>query len=248
MCKEKLSKKGEEFILNLNSYLVSTGKSEKEIKEFISEAEEHLILGEKEGKSVEDIFGTSPEEYAKSVADEISFDKKEVFESVLLLTFGFFVWTFIGEIKDFKMGISLVEVISIPIIYILTVAGLLFINKKFAFKDKILTIGMALVIFINMLSLIAVGLISDNMKEIIILDRWIVNVVILLSIIISIIISIKIKTWILMLPFIFNGPTIISNFIGRKFDNMSIILATVSCILAYVFMIFEYKRTIKEKC
>ena len=71
MSENKISKQGEQFILDLNLYLISTGKSEKEIKEFIEEAEEHLILGEKEGKTVEDIFGTSPEEYAKSVANEI---------------------------------------------------------------------------------------------------------------------------------------------------------------------------------
>ena len=56
MSENKISKQGEQFILDLNLYLISTGKSEKEIKEFIEEAEEHLILGEKEGKTVEDIF------------------------------------------------------------------------------------------------------------------------------------------------------------------------------------------------
>ena len=50
MSENKISKQGEQFILDLNLYLISTGKSEKEIKEFIEEAEEHLILGEKEGK------------------------------------------------------------------------------------------------------------------------------------------------------------------------------------------------------
>ena len=52
----KISKEGEEFILSLNMYLVSTGKSEAEIKEFIEEAEQHLILGEQEGKSLKDIL------------------------------------------------------------------------------------------------------------------------------------------------------------------------------------------------
>lgn len=47
-----ISKEGEKFIEDLNLYLFSTGKSEQEIKEFIQEAEEHLILGEKEGKTI----------------------------------------------------------------------------------------------------------------------------------------------------------------------------------------------------
>ena len=66
-----MSREGEKFIEDLNLYLISTGKSEKEIKEFIEEAEEHLILGEKEGKTIQDIFGSSPEEYAESIINPL---------------------------------------------------------------------------------------------------------------------------------------------------------------------------------
>lgn len=91
-----ISKEGEKFIEDLNLYLFSTGKSEQQIKEFIQEAEEHLILGENEGKTIKDIFGDSPEEYAKSVAKEISFDKVDVLQTAFIFILGFGTWLFLG--------------------------------------------------------------------------------------------------------------------------------------------------------
>ena len=232
--------------LDLNLYLISTGKSEKEIKEFIEEAEEHLILGEKEGKTVEDIFGTSPEEYAKSVANEMSFDKKEVIQCISMFIFGFFAWIFMGKIENFQVGISFLEIVSIPVIYFLTIVGLLFVSKRFAFKDKKLTISIFSIFIINIISLIAVQLIGKNMTNIILLNKWLVNIIIILLIIASVIISLKINTWILMLPFIFYAPTIISNFIGINFDKINIVLSVISCIIAIIFIKFESKRITKE--
>ena len=246
MSENKISKQGEQFILDLNLYLISMGKSEKEIKEFIEEAEEHLILGEKEGKTVEDIFGTSPEEYAKSVANEMSFDKKEVIQCISMFIFGFFAWIFMGKIENFQVGISFLEIVSIPVIYFLTIVGLLFVSKRFAFKDKKLTISIFSIFIINIISLIAVQLIGKNMTDIILLNKWLVNIIIILLIIASAIISLKINTWILMLPFIFYAPTIISNFIGINFDKINIVLSVISCIIAIIFIKFESKRITKE--
>ncbi|EPZ56360.1 hypothetical protein H477_2606 [[Clostridium] sordellii ATCC 9714] len=46
-------------------------------------------MGEKEGKTVEDIFGCSPMEYAKSIEKELSFDKKSILSIGLLVLFLF---------------------------------------------------------------------------------------------------------------------------------------------------------------
>ena len=42
---------------------------------FLADAELHLIEGEKEGKTVSDIFGDSPKEYAEELAKEMEKDK-----------------------------------------------------------------------------------------------------------------------------------------------------------------------------
>ncbi len=132
-----ISKEGEKFILNLNMYLVSTGKSEDEIKEFIEEAEQHLILGEREGKSVKDIFGNSPEEYAKSVADELSFNKKDLIETIFIFIIGFGTWIFLSKIKNRIVAMSAMEAILVPLIYLITVIMLVVLARKFAFKDRL---------------------------------------------------------------------------------------------------------------
>ena len=176
----------------------------------------------------------------------MSFDKKEVIQCISMFIFGFFAWIFMGKIENFQVGISFLEIVSIPVIYFLTIVGLLFVSKRFAFKDKKLTISIFSIFIINIISLIAVQLIGKNMTNIILLNKWLVNIIIILLIIASVIISLKINTWILMLPFIFYAPTIISNFIGINFDKINIVLSVISCIIAIIFIKFESKRITKE--
>ncbi|MCR4943285.1 MAG: hypothetical protein K5986_02250 [Clostridium sp.] len=115
---------------------MTTGKSEKEIKEFISEAEEHLKLGEADGKSVKDIFGLSPEEYAKNVAREISYDKKDLFSNIIMLLFGFVLVMFFNKIKFGIVSLSSLELLLDFIIFAVTITASLFAARKFAFNDK----------------------------------------------------------------------------------------------------------------
>ncbi|SFU84334.1 hypothetical protein SAMN04487886_12144 [Clostridium sp. DSM 8431] len=122
--------------MDLNLYLMTTGKSEKEIKEFISEAEEHLKLGEADGKSVKDIFRLSPEEYAKNVAREISYDKKDLFSNIIMLLFGFVLVMFFNKIKFGIVSLSSLELLLDFIIFAVTITASLFAARKFAFNDK----------------------------------------------------------------------------------------------------------------
>lgn len=174
----KISKEGEEFILSLNMYLVSTGKSETEIKEFIEEAEQHLILGEQEGKSVKDIFGNSPKEYAKSVADELSFIKKDLIETVLIFIIGLGTWVFLSGIKNGIVTMSVMELISIPLVYLLTMILLVILARKFAFKDKKFYAGIFVLFCVNTCALVIVGLVGRNMEQSMVINKLLVSIIV----------------------------------------------------------------------
>lgn len=241
-----ISKEGEKFIEDLNLYLFSTGKSEQQIKEFIQEAEEHLILGEKEGKTIKDIFGDSPEEYAKSVAKEISFDKVDVLQTAFIFILGFGAWIFLGGIDNKVFTMSLVEAVATPIIFLITLFLIFYSSRKFAFKDRKWTISLFVIFILNIASLVVVGLIGRSMDQTIVLNRLIVNLIIIILFVSLFIISKKIDTWILMLPFIWYVGVIISNFTSINLADNSV-LRIVSPILGLVFTVLESKRMTREK-
>lgn len=239
----KISKEGEEFILNLNMYLMSTGN---EIKEFIAEAEEHLIFGEQEGKSVEDIFGNSPEEYAKSVANELSFSKKELIETALIFILGFVTWIFLGKIENGMVKMSIMEAILSPLDYVVTMLLLIFLARKFAFKDKKFIIGIFFLIFINLCVLIIIELLGRNMEQSIVINKLVVSIIIGILFVLSVIISKKIGAWYLMMAFIFNIPSIIESFTNISFGN-TVLVYIIPLLLCISLSIFESIRIIKSK-
>jgi len=240
-----ISKEGEEFILNLNMYLISTGKSENEIKEFIAEAEEHLMLGEKEGKSVEDIFGNSPEEYAKSVAEELSFSKKELIETVLMLILGFGTWIFLSGIKNGVVTMSIMEAILTPLDYTIMTVLLVVLARKFAFKDKKFTIGIFVLFFMNIVTMVIVGLIGRNMEQSIVINKSIVSIMIGVLFIVCFVVSKKIGTWYLMMPFLMYIPSIIESFTNISFGD-NLLVGIIPYLLCIALCIFESRRITKS--
>ena len=241
----KISKEGEEFILSLNMYLVSTGKNEAEIKEFIEEAEQHLILGEQEGKSVRDIFGNSPEEYAKSVADELSFSKKDLIETVLIFIIGFGTWVFLSGIKNGIVTMSVMEMISITLVYLFTMILLVILVRKFAFKDKKFSVGAFVLFCANICVLVIIGLVGRNMEQSIVINKLLVSIIIGVLFLLSLIESKKIDAWFLMLPFIFYIPSIIESFTNINFGE-NVLVKIIPLILCVILGIIESKRMIKS--
>lgn len=70
-----ISKEGEKFLIDTKVYLITKGIKEEDVDAFLEDAELHLIEGEEEGKTVSDIFGDSPKEYAEELAKEMEKDK-----------------------------------------------------------------------------------------------------------------------------------------------------------------------------
>lgn len=240
-----ISKEGEKFILDLNLYLMSTGRSEKEIKDFIEEAEEHLILGEQEGKTVKDIFGDSSEEYAKAIAREIPYDKKDMIETILIFVLGLGAWIFLSKINNKVVTMSLVEAILTPVISIITLFLIFAMSRKFAFKEKKWGISLFIIFTLYISTLVVIGLVGRNMPQAIILNRLIVNILIVILFIALLIVSKRLDVWSLMLPFLWYIVVIIENFSNITFpDNVIVKIAPIA--LVFILIRVETKRMTKE--
>ncbi|BCE14071.1 hypothetical protein RSC3_01427 [Bacillus paralicheniformis] len=67
-----LSKDMQNVLDDMRLYLMSVGKSDKEIEGIMNELTVHALEGEKEGKTVRQIFGDSPKSYVQALSKELS--------------------------------------------------------------------------------------------------------------------------------------------------------------------------------
>ncbi|RDY23179.1 hypothetical protein CHF27_009525 [Romboutsia maritimum] len=242
-----MSKEGKDFILDLNMYLIFSGKSEKEVKEFIEEAEQHLILGEKEGKSVKDIFGDSPEEYAKSVEKELSFDKKEILRMGFILILGLASWIFLSDLDYGVYKCSMLEAIGMPVTYIITIICLILFTKKFAFKDKKWKISIYIVMLLNLVALVAIGLIGKKLPQVEVFGEFTIRIIILLLLLACIIVSIKIRTTATIFPFIVNIPKVLYYLFNINISNLETPALIAGVILMFIALKLESRENLEEE-
>ncbi|MFV0938936.1 MULTISPECIES: DUF1129 domain-containing protein [Bacillus cereus group] len=136
-----VSKEGEKFLIDTKVYLITKGIKEEEVDAFLEDAELHLIEGEKKGKTVRDIFGDSPKEYAEELAKEMEKDKSGSIKTILGMIIGiggYWLLTNISfESSNHEFVLTNVQFIGYPIILMVTVAGVIFAFKMSSFKSKI---------------------------------------------------------------------------------------------------------------
>ncbi len=77
-----LSSEARKFLLDMRLFLTAKSVKESDIENFIEDAELHLIEGESDGKSVEDIFGSSPKEYANELVQVMEKDRQETWKQI----------------------------------------------------------------------------------------------------------------------------------------------------------------------
>ena len=110
-----LTDKSKEFIENLRAYLISSGKSEKEIEDIVGELEDHLMEAEKRGKSVEHVIGSSPKKYMEQLAKEMTFDYKEWTKYGVIIIFVVLAYKMMGDVIRSDMAYSCIELIGYPL-------------------------------------------------------------------------------------------------------------------------------------
>ncbi|MES9706089.1 DUF1129 family protein, partial [Bacillus toyonensis] len=137
----KVSKEGEEFLIDTKVYLITKGIKEEDVDAFLEDAELHLIEGEKKGKTVSDIFGDSPKEYAEELVKEMEKDKSGSIKSILGMIIGiggyWLLTNILFESPNHEFTLTNVQLIGYPIVLMITIVGIIFAFKMSSFKSKI---------------------------------------------------------------------------------------------------------------
>ncbi|HHK5532120.1 TPA: DUF1129 domain-containing protein [Bacillus mobilis] len=137
----QISKEGEKFLIDTKVYLITKGIKEEDVDAFLEDAELHLIEGEKEGKTVSDIFGDSPKEYAEELAKEMEKDKGGSIKSILGMIIGiggyWLLTNILFENPNHEFTLTNVQLIGYPIVLMITIVGIIFAFKMSSFKSKI---------------------------------------------------------------------------------------------------------------
>jgi uncharacterized membrane-anchored protein len=247
----EISKKGQDFILNLNVYLMTTGKSDKEIKEFIKEAEAHLQDGEERGKSVEDIFGSSPEEYAKELAKEFSFDKKELTQILFLLLFMITNFTITRSFVSDVVSYSYLDILTTLSYYVIGFGGIIFIVRKTAFKsNKIQFITMWLFSMLVIVIQVYIGLMDIKIEPVIFLNKQFQLTIFVVALILALYIAFKSKTLVTLVPFAVINIKVLGNLFNVNIsEDIKFMIFTTFTQLAIVALLvyIELKFILKDK-
>ncbi|MBK5451361.1 DUF1129 domain-containing protein [Bacillus sp. TH22] len=137
----QVSKEGEKFLIDTKVYLITKGIKEEDVDAFLEDAELHLIEGEKKGKTVSDIFGDSPKEYAEELANEMEKDKSGSIKTILGMIIGiggyWLITNILFESPNHEFTLTNVQLIGYPIVLMITIVAIIFAFKMSSFKSKI---------------------------------------------------------------------------------------------------------------
>ena len=144
----ELSAKGQEFIDNLQLYLMASGKKDAEINEIVEELTDHLIEAEKDGKNITEITGDSPKAYMESLANEMKTDYREWLKYIPLVFISVIAYKVIGDTLLGEISYSLAVIIGQPLVVAVMLLLFVLTFKKFASNTEALSKKMMIVVMI----------------------------------------------------------------------------------------------------
>ena len=131
-----LSSEARKFLLNMRLFLTAKSVKESDIENFLEDAELHLIEAESEGKSVEDIFGSSPKEYADELVKVMERDRQETWKQIgftVMNIVSFWIIASILIVNNGLLQMSLIQCVGYSLSLILVVIGPNFLLRKMTF-------------------------------------------------------------------------------------------------------------------
>ncbi|MDM5235730.1 DUF1129 domain-containing protein [Bacillus cereus] len=131
-----LSNEARKFLLDMRLFLTAKGVKESDVHNFLEDAELHLIEGESDGKSVADIFGSSPKEYANELVKVMEKDRQETWKQIGYTVMNIVAFWIIASILVVNNGIlqlSLIQCIGYSFTLMLAVIGPNFLLRKKTF-------------------------------------------------------------------------------------------------------------------
>ncbi|MGH0855005.1 DUF1129 domain-containing protein [Bacillus pacificus] len=131
-----LSNEARKFLLDMRLFLTAKSVKESDIESFIEDAELHLIEGESDGKSVEEIFGSSPKEYANELVKVRERDRQETWKQIgftVMNIVSFWIMASILIVNNGLLQMSLIQCVGYSLSLILVVIGPNFLLRKMTF-------------------------------------------------------------------------------------------------------------------
>ncbi|HFK1680543.1 TPA: DUF1129 domain-containing protein [Bacillus tropicus] len=131
-----LSNEARKFLLDMRLFLTTKSVKESDIESFIEDAELHLIEGESDGKSVEEIFGSSPKEYADELVKVMERDRQERWKQIgftVMNIVSFWIIASILIVNNGLLQMSLIQCVGYSLSLILVVIGPNFLLRKMTF-------------------------------------------------------------------------------------------------------------------
>ncbi|GGE69902.1 HAAS domain-containing protein [Priestia taiwanensis] len=244
----KLSKEGELFICDLSGYLLTKGVSDKQRLEFIEEAEAHLLEAEANGKTVQDVFGEHPKQYADELSREMNVEKGWIYYLPLVF-FSFVAYTLMTPAIRGELSFSLLGIIGYPVIFVVNSILLIIGVRTSSFRSKWKGFAILyLFLFVTCITTLIVALVDRFIMEpIIVVDgayRWLVVASCLLF---FTLVAWKEKSWIWIgVPLILTGPKIILEVIGIQGEASLLIESVTTFGLLAILFLYDSKRSPKE--
>jgi uncharacterized membrane-anchored protein len=251
-----LSKKSEQFLIELRMHLMSKGKNDNEINEITEELEDHLLQAEAEGKDVTHIVGESPKQYMKSIGESMKTDYRQIFGLVPLFLLLLAAYFSLGPAIEGKFSLTggMILIVAIAGIAGLLVYGALLFKVLPKFHSKwsyVLLIG-TMFIFTGIGVAVLLWYNAQDFQPVFKATPLQNNLILALCIVIFIAAAIYTKTWFtIIIPLFLSLGPIASRFIPVDVNEdptmilFTIILLTVISVIA-IFVLIRRKKKQKQ--
>ncbi|PGM62617.1 hypothetical protein CN947_10780 [Bacillus cereus] len=248
----QVSKEGEKFLIDTKVYLITKGIKEEDVDAFLEDAELHLIEGEKEGKTVSDIFGDSPKAYAEELAKEMEKDKSGSIKSILAMIIGVGGYWLLTHIlfnnPNQQFTLTNVQLIGYPIVLMITIVGTIVAFRMSSFKSKLVEFGIIYMIVMVPILLLVLLMFIDKWYGTSVLQLTTIQTYILAAIIFLLLLigEVYVLGWMGVLALIV--PLVIM-FIFKDLEERNIFWGIVKVLLMYgsLYGLMRWYLKIEEK-
>ncbi|OIU66324.1 DUF1129 family protein [Rossellomorea aquimaris] len=250
-----LSKKSEQFLIELRMHLMSKGKNDSEINEITEELEDHLLQAEAEGKDVTHIVGESPKQYMKSIGESMKTDYRQIFGLVPLFLLLLAAYFSLGPAIEGKFSLTggMILIVAIAGIAGLLVYGALLFKVLPKFHSKwsyVLLIG-TMFIFTGIGVSVLLWYNAQDFQPVFTATPLQNNLILAACIVIFIAAAVYTKTWFtIIIPLFLSLGPIATRFIPEDVNEDTtlivytiILLAVISFIAIFVLI----RRRKKQK-
>ncbi|TRZ38210.1 DUF1048 domain-containing protein [Niallia circulans] len=247
----ELSAKSQEFIDNLQLYLMTSGKKEAEINEIVEELTDHLVEAEKNGKNITEITGDSPKAYMESLANEMKTDYKEWLKFIPLVFLSVIAYQIISDALFNELSYTLSVIIGQPIIICFMLLMFVVTFKWFALRSEALSKKMVIGVFtLNFLSTAAFFLLlyfGNKGAPVLVIDSFLGKMgVTAIALLFLIWFSWSSKSWAPFVPLIVYIPTLAVEFLPLSIEEKALYSSMIFIILSIIFILIVFIKNKAE--